>query len=788
MTQEQEHEHQLHLNRRVEDPRLITGTARYVDDVRSERLQERPPVLHMAVARSPYAHARIGGIHLDAAKAAPGVLAAFAGEELVRDMPTLFAMPVPGLRRPERRPMAAGTVRYAGDPVAVILAESQYAAFDARDLVEVDYELLPSLSDVEAALEPGAPLLYPDLDSNVAFTQHMSKGDIEAAFAEADHIVRLRIENRRLAPSPLEPRACLFDYDSRSGVLSAWISSQAIFRARDTLAEFLGLDRARISIQHVEVGGAFGAKSNFLGEEIIAALLAMRFERPVKWCETRSENLQAMTQGRGVLSFVEAACAADGRLLGLKTRLIADMGAYLAHGTAMIPSRIPSQLSGPYRLKAIESQMTGVFTNKVATAPYRGAGRPEAAYILERVMDRVASELRLDPAEVRRVNFIPSQSFPHTTVTGLVYDSGNYQEALDRLLELADYAGWRAKQREKRNLGIGLSTFVELSGDTFTPPQGAPRESVTVRLRQDGSALVLSGISHTGQGHATALTQIVASTLDLPPDLVEVYLTESDVPAYSIGTFGSRVTQVGGSATLLAAQAVRDSALRVASRLLEVAPGDLDMESGRVVVRGVPARGIALGELARLVEEQPELLERDSPAQVNGIAIEGLAAWRDFAPSGASYASGAHLAVVEVDFETGEVHILSYVAVDDCGRILNHMLVEGQMHGSLAQGISQALYEEVIYDEEGQLLSGTLMDYTLPQAGQLPTFTTSFVETPSPTNPLGAKGAGEAGCIGAPPAIVNAVLDALSPFGITSIDMPLRPEKIWSLIQTARAH
>lgn len=771
------------LERRVEDRRFITGAGRYVDDV---RLPGRMPALYMVVARSPYAHARIERIDLEAARNAPGVLAAFEGAELVRDLPVMSVMPVPNLRKPERRPMAVGTARFVGDPVAVIVAENQYAARDALDLVEIDYEMLPAVSDVEAALEADSALLYPELGSNAAFTQETSKGDIEAAFARADHVVRLRIENRRLAPSSLEPRACLFDYDPQSGKLSAWISSQAIFRGRDALAQFLGLDRSRVEVQHVEVGGAFGAKSNFLGEEIIAALLAMRLGRPVKWIETRSENLQALTQGRGVLSYVEAAYAADGRLLGLKTRMLADLGAYLAQSTAMIPARTPSLLSGPYRLSALQSQVTGVLTNKAATAPYRGAGRPEAAYILERVMDRAARELHLDPVEVRRVNFIPPDAFPYTSVTGVVYDSGNYGAALDRLLELADYAGWREKQREAqkegRLIGIGLSTFNELSGDSFTPPQGAPRESVTVRLRRDGSALVQSGISHTGQGHATALTQIVAETLGLSPDRVEVRLTESDVPAYSIGTFGSRVTQVGGSATLLAAQAVRDDALKVASHLLEVAPTDLVLDQGRVMVRGVPSRMVELGELARMVEEHPELLERDAPAQVNGVAIEGLAAWRDFAPSGASYASGAHLAVVEIDSETGETRVLSYVAVDDCGRVVNHMLVEGQMHGSLAQGISQALYEEVIYDEDGQLLSGTLMDYTLPLAAQLPSFATDFVETPSPTNPLGAKGAGEAGCIGAPPAIVNAVLDALAPLGVTTIDMPLRPEKVWSLI------
>ncbi len=777
------------LERRKEDYGLITGHSRFVDDLRPP--EGRPAALYMAIVRSPYAHAEIKHIQLDAARAVPGVVAAFEGEELVDGMRTLDIMPVPGLKIPERRPLAVGRVRYVGDPVAVVLAESLYAALDARDQVEVDYTPLRAVADPEAALTPDAQLLYDEFGSNVAFLSQSGGGDISNALERADRIVRLRVVNQRLAPSSIEPRACLFDYDPASGKLSAWMSSQTIYRVRETLAAFLKLDPGRIRVHNAEVGGAFGAKSALLGEEIIAAAMAIRFNRPVKWIESRSENLQAQTHGRGQVNYIEAAVQNDGRLLGLKVRTIADLGAFLVGTSAMISNRTPSFLSGPYQVQAVDSQVVGVFTNKVPTASYRGAGRPEASYILERTMDRIAHELELDPAEVRRRNLIPKEVFPYSTVTGIKYDSGNYEAALDRALELVDYTGYRAEQCERRErgnrklLGIGLSTFIELTGDSFTMP-GMHRESSTVRIRRDGTILVQSGVSHNGQGHFTALAQIAARTFGLPGSQVEVRMNDTTLPGFSIGTFGSRVIQVAGSAVLLASEAASEKALQVAARFLEAATEDLVLEGGRVMVKGVPERSIELGELARLVEEQPDLVEREPPNPVNGTPIEGLAAWRDFAPPGAAYASGTHIAVVEVDSETGEVRVLKFVAVDDCGRVLNHYLAEAQIHGGLAQGIGQALYEEVIYDQDSQLLTGTLMDYALPIAKQLPDFVTDLVETPSPFNPLGLKGVGEAGTLGAPPAVVNAVLDALAPLGVKMIDMPLKPEKIWALIQAAK--
>ncbi len=772
------------LERRREDYTSITGRSLYVDDLKS--LPGHPPALHMVVVRSPYAHAAITSIQLDMAKALPGVVAAFTGAELVSDMRPLESIPLPGLHRPERRPLAVGRARYVGDPVAIIIAESLAIAEDARDLVDIDYNPLPVVVDPEAALAPDAPRLYDELDSNLAFEQRSDGGDIQAAFAQADHIIRLRLVNQRLAPSSLEPRACLFDFDATSSELTAWVSSQAVFRARDTLASFLGLERSHIHVHNANVGGAFGAKNNFLGEEIIAALLAIKLGRTVKWIEQRSENLQAQSQGRGQINYVEAAVRNDGKLLGMRTHSIADLGAFLSFATAMIPARTPSMVCGPYEIPALESRMTGVFTNKATTAPYRGAGRPEATYIVERTMDRIAHELKLDPAEVRRRNFISPQAFPHKTITGIVYDSGNYQLALERVLEIGDYAGWRAKQRQyraqSRLLGIGLASFIELSGDAFTPPN-APREAATVRIRRDGTILLQCGVSHNGQGHFTAFAQIVSTALNVSPASVEVQMNDSDLPGYSIGTYSSRITQVAGPAALLAAEAVKEKAFLLASDVLEAAPADLILENGQILVRGTPARSIALGELARMVEEQPDLIKHEAPNPANGAPIEGLAAWHDFSSPGATYSSGTHLAVVEIDPETGEVKIVRYVAVDDCGRVLNHYLVEAQIHGGLAQGIGQALYEEVVYDQDGQLLTGTFMDYAMPNAQMVPAFVTDFIETPSPYNPLGAKGAGESGCIAGPPAIVNAVLDALAPYGIKAIDMPLKPEKVWSLLQ-----
>ncbi len=780
------------LERRREDYRLITGSGHYVDDLRSP--EGRPPALYMVAVRSPYAHAEITGMRLDAARNMPGIIAVFESAELVNNLPSVdpLPLPIPGLKKPTRKALAIGRARYVGDPIAVVLAENLYSAFDARDLVEVDYEPLPTVIDPEEALAVDAPILYDEFGSNVAFRSQSGSGDIQKIFENADRVVSLRVINQRVAPSSLEARACMFDFDTNSGQFTAWLSSQAIYGAREMLASFFGITRENVHVYNAEVGGGFGSKTRFVGEELAAAALAKRYGRPVKWIESRSENLQAQTHGRGQINYIEAAFQNDGRLLGLKVRSIADLGAFLASTTAMVPTGTPFMLNGPYKVQAVDSQVVGVFTNKVPTAAYRGAGRPEATYILERTIDRIAHELGLDPAEVRRRNFISQEDFPYQTLTSAQYDSGNYQAALDRALELANYAGWREKQRKQREednsslLGIGLAAFTEISGGAMGGRPGAPQEAATARIQRDGTILVQSGVASNGQGHFTAFAQIAATTFHLPAAKIVVQMNDTALPAFGFGTFGSRTMQVAGTAILLACEAVREKALKVAAHVLEAAIGDLEMENGQVRVRGVSTRAIGLGELAKLVEEQPDLIEREKPNPVNGVPIQGLAAWRDFMPSSATFSSGTHVAVVEVDSNTGEVHILQYVAVDDCGRVINQYLVDAQVHGALAQGIGQALYEEVMYDKDGQLLSSTLMDYTMPNAMQIPDFITDVVETPSPINPLGAKGIGEGGTICAPPTIVNAVLDALAPLGIESVDMPLKPEKIWTLIQAAR--
>ncbi|GCE08271.1 xanthine dehydrogenase family protein molybdopterin-binding subunit [Dictyobacter aurantiacus] len=779
------------LERRTEDYRLITGRGAYVDDVRLPA--GRPAPLQMAVVRSPYAHARINSIQLDAARAVPGVAAVYAGDELVEHLPLMefmFAQMASDLKMPARHPLAVGKVRYVGDPVAVVLAEDIYAALDGRDLVEVDYEPLPSVTDPERALAADAPLLYEELGSNVVLRGGTQGGDVAAAFAQADHTVTLRLENQRLAPASMEPRACLFDFDAQRQRLTAWLSSQSVFQARNTLARFLALPPEHIQVYNADVGGAFGAKTLFLGEEIIAAVLAKQLARPVKWIEDRGENLQAHMHGRGQINYVEAACTAEGRLLALRVRTIGDVGAFLYSIGPLLPLFSANMLSGAYQIPAIECQIASVLTNKVPTGAYRGAGRPEAAYIVERTIERVAHELQLDPVEVRRRNLIPPDAFPYRTAGGLVYDSGNYQAALDKALALADYAGWRERQRQRRAqssarlLGIGVSTFIETTGG---PSRGqGPQEAATVRIQRDGTILVQSAVAHNGQGHFTTFAQIAAEAFGVPGSQVEVRLNDASLPGYSTGTNASRITQISGSAIHLAAQKARTKALQLASQVLEAAVDDLVLEQGRIVVRGVPARAIELGELARRVEEQPDLIEREAPNPANNVPIEGLAAWHDFASAGTAIASGAHIAIVEIDSETGDLEILRYIAVDDAGHVLNHYLTEAQVHGSLAQGIGQALFEGVVYDDEGQNLTGTFMDYAIPTAGHLPSFELDLVETPSPLNPLGAKGVGESGTIGAPPTIVNAALDALAPLGVKSIDMPLTPEKLWAIIRSAR--
>ncbi|HEU5376175.1 MAG TPA: xanthine dehydrogenase family protein molybdopterin-binding subunit [Ktedonobacteraceae bacterium] len=775
--------------KRREDPGLITGRTRFVDDIRID--PERPGMLHMLVVRSPYAHARIEQIETAAARTAHGVVAVITGKDLAGKVKPMAGVEIPGLKRVPRLPLAVDKTRYVGEPVAVILAESRVEAVDASDLLDMDYTPLPAVTDVEEAVRAEAPLLYEELGTNIAFTRSRRSGDVDKIFRQAEHITSLRLVNQRLAPASMENRGCLFDYDASSGEFYAWTSSQVVYRVKGVLAHYLDLPPERIHVRNAAVGGAFGAKTQFVGEELVAAWLALQHGRPVKWIEERSENLQAQAQGRGQLNYLQVAFQSDGTLSGFKIRTLADLGSFNNGIAVNFPVRTSDMLIGPYLVAAVESTVECIYTNKPPSTAYRGAGRPEATYILERTMDQIARELGLDPAEVRRRNFITPQLFPYQTVTGLHYDSGNYPALLTRLLQISEYQQWREEQRKRRTdgstrrLGLGLATFTEVSGDEGAMP-GSAREAALVRVQPDGSILVQSGVAHNGQGHYTLFAQITAEVFGMPVERVEVEMNNSDLPVYSIGTFGSRITQVGASVVLLAAEAARAKTLQMAAYILEAAPADLELAHGQVAVRGAPQRSIELGELARLVEEHPELLVGEEGESTSQPRPEGLAAWRDFTPDGAAWSSGAHLAIVEVDTETGDVEILQYFAVDDCGRVLNHVLAEAQLHGGLVQGIGQALFEEIVYNREGQPLSASLIDYALPLAKELPTFTTAFIETPSPTNPLGAKGVGESGTIGAPPAIVNAVLDALAPLDISQIDMPLKRERVWELLQQSK--
>jgi carbon-monoxide dehydrogenase large subunit len=562
--------------------------------------------------------------------------------------------------------------------------------------------------------------------------------------------------------------------------MEAWASTQAVFRVRDAMVRNLKLDPKNVRARVADVGGGFGSKTGFVGEEIICGWLAYKHGRAVKWLESRSENMLTSPHGRGQINYITAAVKNDGKLLGIKVHTVADLGAFLAGATAMVPTGTPRMLNGVYAMDAITTTVLGSLNNKVPTSAYRGAGRPEAAYILERTMDRIAAELELDPAEVRFKNFIPPENFPYSALTGIQYDSGNYAEALSKALELANYEQWRQEQLRRRELldtpegrfqiGIGISTYLEIAGGAGSG-MGMPSESATVRVLPNGKLLVQSGVAHNGQGHYTLFAQIAAGIMNMPIDMIEVEMGDTALPAYGIGTFGSRTTVVAGSAVYLATEAVKNEVLKTAAILLEAAEVDLILKDGYISVRGVPGKGMSLTDLV-----ESEMVDYETLFNQH----------RSFDPPGATFPSGAHIAVLEIDTETGELQILKYVAVDDCGNVVNPLLAEGQVHGSLVQGVSQALYEETVYDENGQLISGTLMDYTLPTALEMPNFETAFVETSSPTNPLGAKGIGESGCTGAPGAIVNAAIDALAPLGVKELDMPLRPEKLWKAVQASR--
>ncbi len=764
--------------KRKEDPRLVSGTSTYVDDV------VLPGMLHMAVTRSMHAHARIKRIDTSKAQRLPGVVAVVTGEEVAAHCGLIpCAASLPNMKRAQRHLLATNKVRFVGEPVAAVVAEDKYIARDAADLIEIDYEPLPVVVDPEKAMDPASPRLYEEFSDNIAFNFFFESGNTEEAFKKADVIVKERLINQRLAPVTMEPRGVVATYRMPDNELVVWCSTQTPHGLRTLLANMLRVPENQTRVIAPEVGGGFGCKIDLYAEDGLVGYLAKKTGRPVKWIEGRRENIAATIHGRDQIDDVELALKKDGTILGMRVKAIADLGAFLSFFTPMIPTLTGLLAPGCYKVPALKFDQVGVLTNKMATDAYRGAGRPEATYLIERIMDVAAQKLKIDPAEIRRKNFPQPSEFPFKTSGGVIYDSANYEAALDLALKKANYEGLRQKQAELRKqgkyMGIGLSSYVEIcSAGPSHAVGGGGWEAGTVRIERTGKVSVLTGVSPHGQGQETSFAQIVADEFGIEPDdVVTIHGDTGRVPS-GIGTFGSRGTSVGGTAVYLAAQDLKEKMKKIAAHLLEATPDKIEFGIGKLLVKGNSGRSINFKEVVTVAYNAVKLPRGMEP---------GLEATRFFEPSNFTFPFGTHVCVVEIDEETGEPRITKYVAVDDCGNVINPLLVEGQIHGGLVQGIGQALYEEVVYDENGQLLTGSLMDYAIPRAHDFPEFELDRTVTPSPVNPLGLKGVGEAGTIGSTPAVVNAVVDALAPFGITHIDMPVRSEKIWRILKGRKA-
>lgn len=788
--------------KRTEDPRLIQGLAHYVDDIKL------PDTLYVAFLRSMYAHARITSIDTTEAAAAPGVVAVYTGSEVAQKIgPVPCASILPGLKVPDYRVLATDHVVFVGQPIAVVVASDRYAARDAIDLIMVDYEELPVAVDVEEAAK-GGPLVYEEYGDNIAYKLTAGEGDIDAALASADKIIKQRIVHQRLAPIAMEGRGVLARYFPGEQELTIWSSTQIPHLLRTQLALMIGIAENKLRVITPEVGGGFGSKLNVYAEEALLGWISMQLNKPVKWIETRRENMQATIHGRGQVGYVEIGCKTDGTITGLRYNVFADLGAYHQLLTPAIPTLTGLMLSGCYKIPAIQINVTGVFTNKMATDAYRGAGRPEASYVVERAVDLVAAELGMDVVEVRRKNFPTPEEFPFKTATGLFYDSGNYQAALDKALEMSDYQNLREEQRKAREqgrlIGIGVSTYVEICA--LGPSQAMPAggwESATVRIEPTGKVTILTGASPHGQGQETSFAQLAADELGVDLHDVTVIHGDTSIVQYGIGTFGSRATAVGGTAVFMAIEKLKEKASKIAAHMLQAEATSVQFQEGRyrkaaakaAAADEVPEPMLPAGQAPAAALPEPDTDGKGLSLQDIALAAHlarqlppgmepGLSATHFFEPANFTFPFGTHIAVVEVDRETGEVKFLRYVAVDDCGKVINPMLVDGQLHGGIVQSIGQALYEEAVYDEQGQLVTGTLMDYAVPKASMVPWFELERTETPSPVNPLGVKGVGEAGTIGATPAIVGAVVDALAPFGVRHLDMPIRPEAVWRIINS----
>ena len=755
--------------RRREDPRLITGTATYVEDI------QMPGMHHAAIVRSPHAAAKILSIDTKKAVEAPGVVAVFTGKDTEKVGAVPCGASLPGLRVPHHNILATCRVYFVGHPVAVVVAKDRYLAQDAADLIEVDYETLPAVADPEKALTPNAPAVHPEWPDNVAFKFHQDGGDVDRAFAEADAVVKQRIVSQRLIPMAMETRGVVAEWRGADRQLNLHTSTQIPHLVRTLVAQMLGLDENRVRVVTPEVGGGFGSKLNVYAEEALMGFVAQQINKPVKWIESRRENFLCTTHGRGHVDYYEVAAKRDGTILGIKLKIIQDIGAYHQLLTPAIPTLSVLMMPGIYKTQNIRADIVGAFTNCMPTDAYRGAGRPEATHGIERMVDILADELNMDPAEIRLKNFVGKDQFPFHTATGLMYDSGNYAAPLKKALDIVGYEKLRQEQAEARKqgkwIGIGISTYGEICaiGPSPATPAGG-WESATVKIEPSGKVTVMTGACPHGQGEETTFAQIAADELGVSIDDVLVIRGDTAIVQYGIGTFGSRGTAIGGTAVYFALQDLKAKIEKFGAMLLECE--DVTLSGGQVICRKT-GKSKPLQEIAAAAYRAMKLPPNTEP---------GLVSTRFWEPPNFTFPFGAHIVVTEIDGETGDIKIRRYVAVDDCGNMINPLLVDGQVHGGVAQGLGQALWEHAVYDENGQLVTGELMDYAVPRAHMMPWIESDHTITPSPVNPLGVKGVGEAGTIGCSPAVVNSVVDALSPLGIRHIDMPMTPEKIWKLV------
>jgi carbon-monoxide dehydrogenase large subunit len=770
--------------RRREDFRFLTGKGRYVDDIKLAN------TLHLAILRSPHAHAIITGVDLSAAKAAAGVRLALAGADLPRKIGSIKPnWVIPGTMVPDRPVIAIDRVRFVGECVALVVAETREAAYDALELIDVVYESLPAIVDEVAAIADGAPQLHENVPNNITTYFKTGGGDYAAAARQADQVLRLRLVNNRLIPTCLETRAILAE-PGVDGGLTVYLPSQVPHMHRRWIAETVGIPEHLLRVVAPDIGGGFGAKMHLYPEELLCAWLARELKSPVKWWESRSESHQATSHGRAHTEMIEVAFRNDGRILGMKVETLGNVGAYLSNMASGGPTMSVSYGTGTYNIENFEAVAKVILTNTVPVDAYRGYGRPEAAYIAERTIEAVARHLGLDPVDVRQINFVPRSDFPYRPYgsRSVIYDSGNYQGCLDKAVAAFDYTSRREEQQRLhsagRYRGIGVAAYTEMCG--MAPSRrlagnGFDRggwESARIAIDSSGRATLYSGSMSQGHGHATALAQLAADVLQMPVESIEVVQGDTKQVQAGHGTFNSRSIPVGGSAAHVCAGRIVGKAKKIAAQMMEVAAEDIRFEGGSFSVPGTNIEPLPFSKVARM-------------AHLGHVLPDGMEPGLDetvfYDPTGMGAPSGVHMAYVEVDPDTGMVEILDYVAVDDAGVIINPLLAKGQIHGGVVQGIGQALYEEARYDRtSGQLVTGSLLDYGLPRADLLPMIRSQFQETPSPTNPLGVKGIGESGAIGAPPTIVHAVLDALASFGITHLDMPLTPQKIWAAIRDAR--